>query len=89
MIVVCKKYSIETLIKELGINTTSISPTSTYIPLTDSFDEIIKSHCKASPGGENSSFIFTACVKSVPVYHFKLPCVVLRTAVKKVLKTHF
>ena len=32
--------------KELGINTTNISPNSTYIPSTDSFDEILKSHCK-------------------------------------------
>ena len=39
-------YHINTLIKELGINTTNISPNSTYIPLTDSFDEILKSHCK-------------------------------------------
>ena len=46
VIVVCKKYYIETLIKELGINATNISPNSTYIPSTDSFDEILKSHCK-------------------------------------------
>ena len=46
VIFVCKKYHIETLIKELGINTTSISPSSTYIPSTYSFDEIPKSHCK-------------------------------------------
>ena len=46
VIVVCKKYYIDTLIKELGINTTNISPNSTYIPSTDSFDEILKSHCK-------------------------------------------
>ena len=46
MIVVCKKYYIETLIKELGVNTTNISPNSTYIPSTDSFHEILKSHCK-------------------------------------------
>ena len=46
VIVVCKKYYIETLMKELGINTTNISPNSTYIPSTDSFDEILKSHCK-------------------------------------------
>ena len=46
VIVVCKKYYIETLIKELGINTTNISPNSTYIPSTDSFDEILKSHYK-------------------------------------------
>ena len=42
VIVECKKYYIETLIKELGINTTNISPNST----TDSSDEILKSHCK-------------------------------------------
>ena len=46
VIVVCKKYHIETLIKELGINTTNISPNSTYIPSTDSFHEILKSKCK-------------------------------------------
>ena len=46
VIVVCRKYYIETLIKELGINTTNISPNSTYIPSTDSFHEILKSHCK-------------------------------------------
>ena len=46
VIVVCKQYYIETLIKELGINTTNISPNSTYIPSTDSFDEILKSQSK-------------------------------------------
>ena len=46
VIAVCKKYYIETLIKELGINTTNISPNSTYIPSIDSFDKILKSHCK-------------------------------------------
>ena len=46
VIVVCKKYYIESLIKQLGINTTNISPNSTYIPSTDSFDEILISHCK-------------------------------------------
>ena len=46
VIVVCKRYYIETLITELGINTTSISPNSTYIPSTDSFDEILKSNYK-------------------------------------------
>ena len=30
----------------MGISTTNISPSSTYIPTTDSFDEILKSHCK-------------------------------------------
>ena len=46
LIVACKKYHIETLLKELGINTTNISPNSTHIPLTDSFDKVLKSHCK-------------------------------------------
>ena len=46
VIVVCKRYYIETLIKELGINTTNIGPNSTYIPSTDSFGVILKSHCK-------------------------------------------
>ena len=46
VIVVCKRYYIEILIKELVINTTNISPNSTYIPSTDSFDEILNSHCK-------------------------------------------
>ena len=32
--------------KELGINATNISPNSTYIPSTDSFDEILKNHCR-------------------------------------------
>ena len=45
VIVVCRNYHTETLIKELGINTTNISPSSTYFPSTDSFDEILKSHC--------------------------------------------
>ena len=46
VIVVCKKYHIETLIKKLRINTTNISPNSTYISSTDSSDEIQKNHCK-------------------------------------------
>ena len=43
VIVVCKCTISR---KELGINTTNISPNSTYIPSTASFDEILKSHCK-------------------------------------------
>ena len=38
VIAVCKKYYIETLIKELGINTTNY----TYIPSTDSFAETLR-----------------------------------------------
>ena len=33
--------------------------------------------CENNAAGENSSFIFTVCVKSVPRYHFKLAHVVL------------
>ena len=46
VIAVCKKYYIENLIKELGINTANVSPNSRYIPSSDSFDEILNSHCK-------------------------------------------
>ena len=42
--------------------------------------------CEAHAAGENSSFIFTVCVTSVPRYHFKLAYVVLNIAVKNVLK---
>ena len=44
--VVCKKYQIETSTKGLGINTKNINPNSTYIPSTDLFKEILKSHCQ-------------------------------------------
>ena len=43
--------------------------------------------CEAYPAGENSSFIFTICVKSVPRYHFKLAYV--HMAVKDFFETHF
>ena len=46
VIVVCKKYCIETLIKELGINTTNIGPNFTYVPSIDPFDDIVKGHWK-------------------------------------------
>ena len=36
--------------------------------------------------GENGSFIFTAPVKSVPFYHFKLAHVVLHMVVKEFTK---
>ena len=42
--------------------------------------------CEANPAGENSSFIFTVCVKSVPLYHFKIAYVVLHTAVKELFE---
>ena len=43
VIVVCKKYYIDTLVKELGINNMN-SNNPTYIPIDDSFETIIKSH---------------------------------------------
>ena len=43
VIVVCKKYYIDTLVKELGINNIN-SNNPTYIPIDDSFETIIKSH---------------------------------------------
>ena len=42
----------------------------------------------ANQAGENSSFIFTVCVKLVPRYHFKLACVILQMAVKEFFETH-
>ena len=42
-----------------------------------------------NPTGESSSFIFTACVKSVPLDHFKLSCLVLHMAVKEFFETHY
>ena len=43
VIVVCKKYHIETLVKELEINNVN-SNNGTYIPMDDSFETIVKSH---------------------------------------------
>ena len=43
VIVVCKKYYIDTLVKELGINNIN-SNNPTHIPIDDSFETIIKSH---------------------------------------------
>ena len=42
----------------------------------------------ANKVGENSSFTFTVCVKSVSLYCFKLAYVVLHMAVKEFFKTH-
>ena len=44
---------------------------------------------EANSAGENSSFIFTVCVKSVPLNHFKFAYVVLHMAVKEFFETHF
>ena len=43
VIIVCKKYYIDTPVKELGMNNVNIS-NITYIPIDDSFETIIKSH---------------------------------------------
>ena len=43
VIIVCKRYYIDTLVKELGINNVNIS-NPTYIPIDDSFQTIVKSH---------------------------------------------
>ena len=47
---------------------------------------VLERTCEANPAGENSSFIFTVCVKSVPLYHIKLAYVVLHTAAKEFSK---
>ena len=49
----------------------------------------MKRTCEANAVGENSSFIFAVCVKSVPRHHFKLAHVVLETAIKEFFETHF
>ena len=44
--------------------------------------------CAANAAGENSTFIFTVCDKSVPLYHFMFAYVVLHMAVKEFFETH-
>ena len=43
VIIVCKKYYIDTLVEELGINNVTINNPA-YIPIDDSFETIVKSH---------------------------------------------
>ena len=43
VMIVCKKYYIDTLVKELGINNVNVS-NPTYIPTDDSFETIMNSH---------------------------------------------
>ena len=43
MIIVCKKYNIDILVKELAINNVNIN-NPTYIPIDDPFETIVKSH---------------------------------------------
>ena len=56
VIVVCKKYYIDTLVKELGINNIN-SNNPTYIPIDDSFQTIIKSHNQFITHKESHQFI--------------------------------
>ena len=42
-----------------------------------------KRTCEANPAGKVAHSFFTVYVKSVPLYHFKLACVVLHMAVKE------
>ena len=64
------------MIKELGINTTNVSPNFKYIPSTDPSDEILKSHCKfiESVGLEisedkNLYLYWAAKLRKVPFKH--------------------
>ena len=45
--------------------------------------------CQANHTGENSSFIFTVCVRLVLRYDFKLAYVILQMAVKEVFEIGF
>ena len=66
---------VSTLLQQTGTNAGSILS--------------IQKTCEANPVGENSSLICAVCVKSVPLYHFHLACVVLHLAVKEFLESHF
>ena len=43
LIIVCKKYYIDTLVKEFGMNNVNIN-NPTYIPINNSFETTVKSH---------------------------------------------
>ena len=45
------------------------------------FDCHLQRTCEVNRMGENSSFIFTCYVKTVPVYDFKLVWIVLKNAI--------
>ena len=57
--------------------------------MTDESEGTTDRNCEANQAGENSSFIFTVCAKSVPLYHFELAYVVLHVAVKEFFEAHF
>ena len=48
-----------------------------------------KGPVEANAAGENSSFILTVCVKSVPLSYFKLACVVQHITFKQFFGTRF
>ena len=56
---------------------------------TSNWSEEEQRTCEANAADENSSFIFTVCVKLVPLYHFKLAYIVVYMAVEEVFETHF
>ena len=58
-------------------------------PLNSQITPSYQRTCEAYTAGENSSLIFTVCVKFVPLHHFKLAYVVLHIAVKQFFETHF
>ena len=55
-------------------------------PLQGMLQALPKKTCEANPAGENSSFIFTVSIKSVPLHHFKLVHPVLHVAVKELFE---
>ena len=61
VIVVCKKYYIDTLVKELRINTVN-SNNPTYIPTDDSFETIRKSHSSSHQWDWK-------CLRKIKIYH--------------------
>ena len=65
VIIVCKKYHIDTLVKELGINNININ-NPTYIPIDDSFETIVKSHNQfiTSVGSGNWK-----CLRKIKICH--------------------
>ena len=53
------------------------------------FKEGFKRTYEANAAGKNSSFIFTGCVNSVPLYHFKFAYVFLHMAAKEVFEADY
>ena len=64
--------------------TNIVCPTMSVRIKVEPFESYERS-CEAYLAGESSSFIFTFCVKSIPLYHFKLAYVALRMDGKEFL----